>query len=90
LIESELARIVDIQLGRLEHRLAQQNLTLDVDVAAKSLLAKEGYNRNSARARSSARFRNTCSTRSQRSCSKVVSNLEKRSRCQPTTESSCS
>ena len=41
--ESELARIVDIQLGRLEQRLAQQNLTLDVDVAAKSLLAKEGY-----------------------------------------------
>ena len=41
--ESELARIVDIQLGRLEQRLAQQNLTLDVDAAAKSLLAKEGY-----------------------------------------------
>lgn len=41
--ESELARIVDIQLGRLEKRLAQQNLTLDVDTAAKSLLAKEGY-----------------------------------------------
>jgi ATP-dependent Clp protease ATP-binding subunit ClpB len=41
--ESELARIVDIQLGRLEQRLAQQNLTLDVDAAAKKLLAKEGY-----------------------------------------------
>ncbi len=41
--ESELARIVDIQLGRLEKRLAQQTLTLDVDAAAKSLLAKEGY-----------------------------------------------
>jgi ATP-dependent Clp protease ATP-binding subunit ClpB len=41
--ESELARIVDIQLGRLEQRLAQQNLTLDVDKAAKSLIAKEGY-----------------------------------------------
>jgi len=41
--ESKLARIVDIQLGRLEQRLAQQNLTLDVDAAAKSLLAKEGY-----------------------------------------------
>jgi ATP-dependent Clp protease ATP-binding subunit ClpA len=41
--EEELARIVDIQLGRLEQRLAQQNLTLDVDDRAKKLLAKEGY-----------------------------------------------
>jgi ATP-dependent Clp protease ATP-binding subunit ClpB len=41
--ESELACIVDIQLGRLEQRLAQQNLTLDVDAAAKKLLAREGY-----------------------------------------------
>ena len=41
--ESEIARIVDIQLGRLEQRLAQQNLTLDVDAVAKKLLASEGY-----------------------------------------------
>ena len=41
--ENELARIVDIQLARLEQRLAQQNLTLNVDAAAKKLLAKEGY-----------------------------------------------
>jgi ATP-dependent Clp protease ATP-binding subunit ClpB len=41
--ESELARIVNLQLGRLEQRLAQQNLTLDVDAAAKKLLASEGY-----------------------------------------------
>jgi ATP-dependent Clp protease ATP-binding subunit ClpB len=41
--EEELARIVDIQLERLGKRLAQQNLTLDVDKAAKKLLAKEGY-----------------------------------------------
>ncbi len=41
--ESELARIVDIQLARLEQRLAQQNLTLDVDAAAKKLIAQEGY-----------------------------------------------
>ncbi|MGC3961498.1 MAG: ATP-dependent chaperone ClpB [Verrucomicrobiota bacterium] len=41
--EAELGRIVDIQLGRLEKRLAQQNLTLDVDKSAKALLAKEGY-----------------------------------------------
>ena len=67
--ESELARIVDIQLGRLEQRLAQQNLTLDVDAAAKKLLASEAATtRNSARARSSARSRNTCSTRWRRSC----------------------
>jgi ATP-dependent Clp protease ATP-binding subunit ClpB len=41
--EDELARIVEIQLGRLEKRLAQQNLTLEVDAAAKKLLAREGY-----------------------------------------------
>jgi ATP-dependent Clp protease ATP-binding subunit ClpB len=41
--ESELSRIVDIQLGQLEKRLTQQNLTLDLDDAAKKLLASEGY-----------------------------------------------
>jgi ATP-dependent Clp protease ATP-binding subunit ClpB len=41
--EAELARIVETQLVRLEKRLAQQNLTLDVDEAAKTLIAKEGY-----------------------------------------------
>jgi ATP-dependent Clp protease ATP-binding subunit ClpB len=41
--EEELAKIVEIQIDRLEKRLAQQNLTLDVDAAAKKLLAKEGY-----------------------------------------------
>ena len=41
--EEELARIVEIQLGRLQKRLSQQNLTLEVDTAAKKLLAREGY-----------------------------------------------
>jgi len=41
--EAELAKIVEIQVVRLEKRLAQQNLTLEVDAAAKRLLAKEGY-----------------------------------------------
>jgi ATP-dependent Clp protease ATP-binding subunit ClpB len=41
--EEELSRIVDIQLEKLKKRLAQQNLTLDVDAAAKKLLASEGY-----------------------------------------------
>jgi ATP-dependent Clp protease ATP-binding subunit ClpB len=41
--ESELARIVDIQLQQLDKRLAQQNLTLDVDASAKKLIASEGY-----------------------------------------------
>jgi ATP-dependent Clp protease ATP-binding subunit ClpB len=41
--ESELAGIVEIQLGRLEQRMAKQNLTLEVDAAAKKLLAHEGY-----------------------------------------------
>ena len=34
---------MEIQLQRLEKRLAQQNLHLEVDESAKKLLAKEGY-----------------------------------------------
>jgi ATP-dependent Clp protease ATP-binding subunit ClpB len=34
---------VDIQLEKLKKLLTQQQLTLDVDNAAKKLLAKEGY-----------------------------------------------
>jgi ATP-dependent Clp protease ATP-binding subunit ClpB len=41
--EKQLAHIVDIQLQRLEKRLAQQQLSLEVDRSAKNLIAKEGY-----------------------------------------------
>ncbi len=41
--EAELARIVDLQLERLGKRLAPQQLALEVDKAAKALLAKEGF-----------------------------------------------
>jgi ATP-dependent Clp protease ATP-binding subunit ClpB len=41
--EAQIARIVDIQLARLEKRLAQQQLALDVDKGARALLAREGY-----------------------------------------------
>src|SRR5712691_11784783 len=41
--EKQLAAIVDIQLRRLEKRLSQQQLTLELDAAAKRFLAKEGY-----------------------------------------------
>jgi ATP-dependent Clp protease ATP-binding subunit ClpA len=41
--EKHLARIVDIQLQRLEKRLAQQQLSLEVDRSAKQLIAKEGF-----------------------------------------------
>ena len=41
--ERQLSQIVDIQLKRLDKRLGQQQLKLDVDAAAKRLLAKEGY-----------------------------------------------
>src|SRR2546427_3661535 len=41
--EKQLSQIVDIQLQRLEKRLAQQQLSLDVDRAARQLLAREGY-----------------------------------------------
>ena len=41
--EKHLGRIVDIQLRRLEKRLSQQQLSLELDSEAKQLLAKEGY-----------------------------------------------
>jgi ATP-dependent Clp protease ATP-binding subunit ClpB len=41
--EKQLAHVVEIQLLRLEKRLAQQQLTLDVERSAKQLIAKEGY-----------------------------------------------
>jgi len=40
---SQITHIVDIQLQRLDKRLAQQHLTLELDKAAKTFLAKEGY-----------------------------------------------
>ncbi len=43
LSEDQLTHIVDIQLQRLDKRLAAQQLTLTVDKSAKALLAKEGY-----------------------------------------------
>jgi ATP-dependent Clp protease ATP-binding subunit ClpB len=42
--ERQLSHIVEIQLQRLEKRLAQQQLTLVVDDSAKKLIAREGYN----------------------------------------------
>ncbi len=41
--EQQLGRIVEIQLKGLEKRLAQQQLTLEVDKAARQLLARDGY-----------------------------------------------
>ena len=41
--EQQLAQVVEIQLKRLERRLAQQQLTLEVDKSARQLLARDGY-----------------------------------------------
>jgi len=41
--EKQLSHIVEIQLGRLEKRLSQQQLTLEVDRSAKQLIAQEGF-----------------------------------------------
>jgi ATP-dependent Clp protease ATP-binding subunit ClpB len=41
--EKHLAQIVEVQLQRLEKRLGQQQLSLEVDRSARQLLAKEGY-----------------------------------------------
>ena len=43
LAESDLAAIVDIQLGHLRERLAARRLTLEVTDAALAQLAREGY-----------------------------------------------
>jgi len=41
--EKQLEAIVDIQLEQVAKRLAQQQLTLELDAASKRFLAKEGY-----------------------------------------------
>ena len=41
--EKQLSHIVEIQLARLEKRLSQQQLALEVDGSAKKLIAREGY-----------------------------------------------
>jgi len=41
--EKQLAAIIDIQLQRLEKRLSQQQLKLELDNSAKRFMAKEGY-----------------------------------------------
>src|SRR5947207_1165215 len=41
--EKQIAQIVEIQLQRLGKRLAQQQLSLDVDRSARQLIAREGY-----------------------------------------------
>jgi ATP-dependent Clp protease ATP-binding subunit ClpB len=41
--QKQLTHIVEIQLSRLEKRLAQQQLSLELERSAKQLIAKEGY-----------------------------------------------
>jgi ATP-dependent Clp protease ATP-binding subunit ClpB len=41
--KSQLARIVEVQLGYLRKRLATRNLKLEITDAAENLLAEEGY-----------------------------------------------
>ncbi len=43
LTREDIQRIVEIQLRRVEKRLADQNITLRVSDAAKELIAREGY-----------------------------------------------
>ncbi len=43
LTEKQLEQIIEIQLKRVEKRLEEQHLTLELDRAAKRFLAKEGY-----------------------------------------------
>ncbi|MBM3823914.1 MAG: ATP-dependent chaperone ClpB [Verrucomicrobia bacterium] len=41
--EAQIGRIVEIQLGRIDKRLAAQSLKLELDGEARAFLAKEGY-----------------------------------------------
>jgi ATP-dependent Clp protease ATP-binding subunit ClpB len=41
--EEQLSRVIDLQLQRVEKRLAGQQLTLEVDAATRRYLAREGY-----------------------------------------------
>ncbi|MGV3772242.1 MAG: ATP-dependent chaperone ClpB [Verrucomicrobiales bacterium] len=41
--EKQIGNIVEVQLSRVRSRLEAQNLTLEVDKAAKALLARQGY-----------------------------------------------
>ena len=43
LAESDIEKIVELQLERTQHRLAEKKITLVVDEKAKKYLAKEGY-----------------------------------------------
>ena len=43
LTQATIRRIVDVQLGRIEARLANKDITLEVTVAAKDWLAEVGY-----------------------------------------------
>jgi len=43
LTQEDIKRVVDIQLERVQKRLADQNITLRVGDAAKELIAREGY-----------------------------------------------
>jgi ATP-dependent Clp protease ATP-binding subunit ClpB len=43
LAREQLARIVDIQLARLQRHLAEKRITLELNPAARNLLAEEGY-----------------------------------------------
>ena len=81
--ESEIERIVDIQLEKLKKRLAQQQLTLDVDKAAKNCWPRKVTTRNSARARSNAPCRNAFSIRCRCACSKASSSPVIKSRSRP-------
>ena len=44
LTEKHIEAIVDLQLKEIQERLQEKRITLDVNEAAKKLLAKEGYN----------------------------------------------
>jgi ATP-dependent Clp protease ATP-binding subunit ClpB len=39
----EIARIIDVQLGRLREMLAERGITLELDESARELLVQEGY-----------------------------------------------
>src|SRR5262249_38511413 len=43
LARDQIARIIDVQLERLRHMVAEKNIRIELDQSAKDLLMREGY-----------------------------------------------
>jgi hypothetical protein len=73
LTREQLAEIVEMQLRRLNERLAERGITLDLTDGARELIAEAGWIPRTARGPSSARSSGCSRTRSRCGCSRASS-----------------